>query len=129
MAQAVANDIGQRLRADMVPRVQHAGRDLHFEVTINIRDGLVQCVDFSCWEEQLVAHDVQRPDALDELIKHCELWVLRALPPKLVQGYHGKVGVHLYLERGTYHLEFRIMQQRRYDWCNVGYGGNGNGRG
>lgn len=127
MAQTVANDIGERLRSDMAPRVQRVSKDLHFECSVQIRDGLVQHVDHACWEEQTSGEPVQRPEMLDDLIKQSELWVLRALPAKLVQGFHGKVGVYLYIERGVFHLVFKLMQQRRYEWCNVGQNGNGRG--
>lgn len=127
MVQTVVNDLGEHLRNDMVPRVQRSGQDIWYSAVVHIRDGLVQYVDLSCGCDDQSNHPPATPSLLPELIKRAEMWLLRALPTRLVHGYHGLVEVELSMRGGKFYFLTKLMQQKHYSWFEL-HNGNGHGR-
>ena len=84
------------------------------EFTIHIRDGYIHLIDVEHVASALPSEDVNEP--AEKLIKRFTEHITRALTPRLVPNYHGKIFASITKSYGELLISTRISQQLKYRW-------------
>lgn len=115
MTERVVSDLLAYLRMDMPDRIVQ-NRECSYELSVHIRDGIIQLVDVDAWTDDHRESAISEQSDVVMLLRQVEKWLFKTISMRLVCGYHGRVIVLVGVEGGGLVFRKRIVQQTKYNW-------------
>lgn len=100
----------------LIPDLVKSPRASVLEFSIKIRNGTIDTMNIDNWDECFApVHHVNSGEP-DQQLNRMEAWLMKFLPTKLVNTFHGTVVTLVTVKEQSVAFAFRVHRQRLYTW-------------